>query len=113
MVMDIDSFDETRHQEQLEDSMNKEIEYIEAILSKKAYEMKQNEFNIDKLRIEIRELKSKLDKKKIAKSIMLDEKIPKKPKVKKVQSLKNKDMDLKEPILDSEKSEEKEVKKWE
>jgi hypothetical protein len=107
MVMDIDSFDETRHQEQLEDSMNKEIEYIEAILSKKAYEMRQHEFSIDKLRIEIRELKSKLDKKKIAKSIMLDEKIPKKPKAKKVvASVKNKDMDL--GNVDSEKSEEKE-----
>ena len=119
---DVENFDENSHQEQMEDILNKEINYLEALLRKKSYEMKQNEINIEKLKAESRELRSKIEKKKVAKSIMLDEKMPKKlrppikPPIKKAQSLKNKDMnldlDVKEPILselESDESGEKEV----
>lgn len=111
--MDIENFDEDNHQEQMDSILSKEIDYIEALLNKKAVEIRQSEIVVEKMRTEIRELKSKLDKKKIAKSIMLDEKIPKKPKIKKVQSLKNKDLKEESILEELEKSEEKEVTRWE
>jgi hypothetical protein len=46
--------------------------------------MRGQEMSIEKLKEEIKELKTKIEKKKVAKNIMLDEKVPvKKIKVKK------------------------------
>jgi hypothetical protein len=77
MVIDIETFDENKHQEELEDVLNQEIAYLESLLNKKSNEIRQYESSLEKLRVDVREMKAKIEKKKIAKSIILDERIPK------------------------------------
>jgi hypothetical protein len=126
MVIDIETFDENKHQEELEDVLNQEIAYLESLLSRKGHEIRQYELSLEKLRVDVREMKAKIEKKKVAKSIILEEKIPKmikkfKPKDKKVYKAGG-DMNLehiKEPslveveILDEELTKEDKLKQSE